>query len=379
MFTSYEDLTSPLHDDLPILGQDYSFGGVNGVLAPGAAMLAYADPRTTWEKTTTYNGGLDMALLANRLNMTVDVYKKRTTDILRTVNFPSQVGLSGPKRNVGTVDNTGLELTARYQDKIGEVEFGVNGNISYNKNKVVDLDGQILYDFDTNLSTITMEGLPISSHYLLQADGFFQNQEEIDNSAFQSNSTKPGYIKYKDINDDGIINGDDRVAIEESSAIPKYTYGFGFNVDYKGFSFRTAFQGIGGIQLYPTGNLAFPLNNGAGITEEWVNNTWTPENPNAKLPILTESTGGNDNFQKSDFWLKSGSYLRLKNMQLAYLLPESWTTKVKVSKVSVFVNAENILTFSKYKDFDPETISNYISLHHYPMLKTVSGGVNVTF
>src|SRR5690625_6605156 len=78
MFTSYEDLTSPLHDDLPILGQDYSFGGVNGVLAPGAAMLAYADPRTTWEKTTTYNGGLDMALLANRLNMTVDVYKKRT-------------------------------------------------------------------------------------------------------------------------------------------------------------------------------------------------------------------------------------------------------------------------------------------------------------
>src|SRR5690606_27108663 len=132
-----------------------------------------------------------MTLLANRLNLTVDVYKTRTTDILRTVNFPSQVGLTGPERNVGTVDNTGIELTGQYQDKIGEVDFGINGNIAYNKNKVIDLDGQILYDFDTNLSTITKEGLPISAHYLLQADGYFQSQEEVDNSAYQSNATKP--------------------------------------------------------------------------------------------------------------------------------------------------------------------------------------------
>jgi len=361
------------------LGQNYSFGGTNGLLAPGAAILAYSDPNTTWETTTTYNGGVDMALLKNRLNLTVDVYKKRTTDILRTVNFPSQIGLTGPKRNVGTVDNTGFELSGQYQDKVGEVGFGINGNISYNKNKVIDLDGQILYGFDTNLSTITKEGLPISSHYLLQADGYFQSQEEIDNSAYQSNATKPGYIKYKDINGDNIINGDDRVVIDESSAIPKYTYGFGFNVDYKGLSLRASFQGIGGIRLYPVGNLAYPFNNGAGITKEWVGNTWTPENPNAKLPIITESTGGNDNFQQSDFWLKSGSYLRLKNVQLAYLLPQEWTSKIGLSKVSVFVNAENFLTFSKYKDFDPETISNYNSLYHYPMLKTISGGVNVTF
>ena len=361
------------------LGQSYSFGGIKGVLAPGAAILAYSDPNTTWETTTTYNGGVDMALLESRLNLTVDVYKKRTTDILRTVNFPSQVGLTGPKRNVGTVDNTGFELTGQYQDKIGDVGFGINGNISYNKNKVIDLDGQILYNFDTNLSTITKEGLPISSHYLLQADGYFQSQEEIDHAAFQSNATRPGYIKYRDINGDNIINGDDRVMIEESSAIPKYTYGFGFNVDYKGLSLRASFQGIGGIRLYPVGNLAYPFNNGAGITTEWVDNTWTPENPNAKLPIITESTGGKDNFQQSDFWLKSGSYLRLKNVQLAYLLPQQWTSKINLSKVSVFVNAENLLTFSKYKDFDPETISNYSSLYHYPMLKTISGGINVTF
>src|SRR5690606_38026289 len=106
---------------------------------------------------------------------------------------------------------------------------------------------------------------------------------------------------------------------------------------------------------------------------------WTPEQPNARLPIVTESTGNKDNYEKSDFWLHDGSFLRLKSLQLAYLIPQKWTSSIKVSRVSVFVNAENFLTFTKYKDFDPETIINYSSLYHYPMLKTISGGINVTF
>lgn len=277
------------------------------------------------------------------------------------------------------MDNSGIELVAQYRNKIGEVNYGIQGNVSYNRNNVVDLDGQILYNFDTNLSTITKEGLPISAHYLLQSDGFFQNQEEIDNHAFQSNATRPGYIRYKDINGDNIINGEDRVAMNESSAIPKYTYGFGFNVAYKGFELKAAFQGIGGIKIYPTANLAYPFNNGAGATTEWLTDAWTPENPNAKLPIVTESTGNKDNFLQSDFWLRSGSYLRLKSLQLAYLVPQAWTSKIKIARLSVFVNAENYLTFSKYKGFDPETIINANSLYHYPMLKTISGGINVTF
>lgn len=362
------------------LGQNYSFGGINGLLASGAAANAYADPLTSWETTTTYNAGLDLELLQSKISVTADFYKKRTTGILRTVNLPSQVGgLAGPKRNVGTVDNSGIELVAQYRNKIGEVNYGIQGNVSYNRNNVVDLDGQILYNFETNLSTITKEGLPISAHYLLQSDGFFQNQEEIDNHAFQSNATRPGYIRYKDINGDNIINGEDRVAMNESSAIPKYTYGFGFNVAYKGFELKAAFQGIGGIKIYPTANLAYPFNNGAGATTEWLTDAWTPENPNARLPIVTESTGNKDNFLQSDFWLRSGSYLRLKSLQLAYLVPQAWTSKIKIARLSVFVNAENYLTFSKYKGFDPETIINANSLYHYPMLKTISGGVNVTF
>lgn len=355
------------------LGQDYSFGGT---LNSGAAVLDYADPNTHWETTTTYNGGLDVNLWSNRIGVTLDVYKKHTTDILRAVNIPAQVGnLGGPKMNVGTVDNTGIELTLQYRNNIGLFDYSVYGNVSYNKNKVVDLNGEIIY----GTGSITKAGLPIESFYVLQAEGYFQSEEEIARSAKQTGNPKPGYIKYRDVNNDGIINGDDRVVVDASSQMPKYTYGFGFNLGYKGISLSAAFQGISGVKVLPTANLAYPFNNGANATWEWATDTWTPENRNAKLPIVTTSTGGTGNFERSTFWIRDNSYLRMKNIQLGYALPERWLSKVKISKVSLFVNAQNLLTFSKYKDFDPEAILDQTSLYFYPMLKTYSGGLNVTF
>jgi TonB-linked SusC/RagA family outer membrane protein len=360
-----------------MLSQDYSF---NGVLSSGAAVTGYVDPFIGWESTTAYDVGTDIAVLNNRLSLTLDWYKKRTNGILRQVNLPDQVGnLNGPQKNVGTVDNTGIEVTLGYRDHIGEVDYEFNGNIAYNKNRVVDLGGQILYNDGTNLSTITKAGTQMNAYYMLQADGIFQSDAEVAASAFQSNATKAGYIRYKDQDKNGIINGDDRIIVSNSSIIPKYTFGFGFNVGYKGFSLSGFFQGVAGIKIYPTANLAFPFNNGANATWEWVTDSWTPDNPNARLPIVTESTGSQDNFQPSTFWLRDGSYLRMKNIQLAYNVPAKWLSKVKINRVNVFINAENWLTFTKYKDFDIESIVNASTLYHYPMLKTLSGGVNVTF
>jgi TonB-linked SusC/RagA family outer membrane protein len=359
------------------LGKNYSFGGV---LVSGAAATAYTDPNITWETTTTYDVGLDADLFKSKLSVTADVYKKRTTDILREVNIPAQIGgLVGPQENIGTMENTGYELTLEYRNSIGNFNYSVNGSVSYNKNKVVDIDGQILYDYNTNISTITEAGYPINSYYLLDAIGIFQSDDEVQKSAFQSNSTKAGYLKYRDVNGDGIINGDDRIIINTSTIIPKYTYGFGVDMNYKGFALTAFFQGVSGIKVYPTANLAFPFNNGADATWEWATDSWTPERTNAKLPIVTESTGGQDNFQPSTFWLRDGSYLRLKNIQLSYMLPQRWLKAANISKFSVFVNAENWVTFSKYKDFDPESILNASTLYHYPMLKTFSGGVQVIF
>ncbi len=359
------------------LGRDYSFGGT---LSSGAAATAYSDPNITWETTTSYNLGLDADLLKNRLSFTADIYKKRTTNILRSVNIPAQIGgLAGPQENIGTMENTGYELSLRYKNNINSLNYSITGNLSYNKNRVIDIDGQILYDYQTNLSTITQAGYPIDSYYLLDAVGIFQSDDEVANSAFQSNSTKAGYLKYRDVNKDGIINGDDRIIVNTSTIIPKYTFGFGIDLDYKGLSLSTLFQGVTGLKIYPTANLAFPFNNGAGATKEWGIDSWTPQRTDARLPIVTESTGGQDNFQPSTFWLRDGAYLRLKNVQLAYSLPERWLSAVKINKLSVFLNAENWITFSKYKDFDPESILNASSLYHYPMLKTFSGGVQVTF
>jgi hypothetical protein len=309
------------------------------------------------------------------------VYRKHTTDILRQVNLADQVGdLDGPQENLGVVDNDGLELSAQYRDNIGAFDYNVYGNVAYNRNRVKYLKGQILYNFGTNLSTITEKGRPLDAFYLYQAIGIFQSQQEVDNSPKQSGDTGPGWIKYKDVNGDGKIDGNDRVATNISSVTPKYTYGFGLDVSYKGISLNAFFQGVAGIKIFPTANFAFPLNNGAGATKEWLTQAWTPDHPNAKLPAIIEASyGSKENYLPSTFWLKNGSYLRLKSVQLSYALPERWVSRAKIQKLSVFLNAENWLTFAKYKEFDPESTVNVSSLYHYPMLKTLSGGINVTF
>ncbi|MGN6540353.1 MAG: SusC/RagA family TonB-linked outer membrane protein [Ginsengibacter sp.] len=359
------------------LGQDYSFGGA---LSSGAAATAYSDPNTSWETTNTYDAGLDATLWNNRINLTVDLYKKYTINILRAVNIPDQIGgLTGPSKNVGTMQNTGVEVTLGYHNNIGAFNYAFNGNIAYNKNKVIDLNGEILYNYNTNLATITEAGYPVNSYYIYDAIGIFQSAEEVSKSPFQSATTTAGDLKYRDVNNDGKITSDDRVIISTSTQIPKYTFGFGLDFGYKGFSLTAFFQGVAGLKIYPTANLAFPFNNGADATSEWVTDSWTPDRPNARLPHVTPSDVDDDNYVASDFWLRSGSYLRMKNIQLSYSLPAKWLSKAKIKNVSVYVNAENYLTFSKYKDFDPESILNASSLYHYPMLKTISAGINVTF
>lgn len=363
------------------LGHDYSFGGPNGVLASGAANTAYSEPNLSWETTTDYDLGIDVNFLNNKISLTADIYRKQTTGILRPINLAAQVGnLTGPQENVGSVNNDGIEIVAQYHDNVGDFTYNIYGNVAYNKNKVTDLNGQILYDYQTNLSTITKKGLPIDAFYLYQADGIFQSKDEVESSAYQSPDTKAGWIRYKDLNGDNKIDGDDRLPMGISSAFPKYTYGFGIKLGYKGINLDAFFQGVAGIKIFPTANYAFPLNNGAGATWEWVTDSWTPDRPNAKLPAIIESNyGSKENYLPSTFWLKDGDYLRLKNIQLSYELPEKWLSKVKINRLSVFVNAENWLTFAKYKEFDPESTVNVSSLYHYPMLKTFSGGLNITF
>ncbi len=354
------------------LGQDYSFGGTR---VPGAAVTGAVDPTMHWETAYTYNGGVDLNIWNNRVGVTLDAYLRRTNDILYRTNLPAQVGnLAGPIRNIATADNKGIELTLQYRNNFRSLNYNIWGNVSYNKNEVVSVNDENRISG----STITKAGYAMNSFYVLQSDGYFQNQDEIDKHAEQPGNPRPGFIRYKDQNGDGVINGDDRVIVNASGIVPKYNFSFGFNLDWKGISLTSAWQGVAGIKVYPRANLAVPFNNGANATWEWTRDTWTPENPNARLPLLT--IGDQANFtQLSDFWLRSGNYLRLKNLQLAYSIPKSLMDRLKMTKITVYANAENLVTISKYKDMDPESLVNRNDLYTYPMMKTFTAGVNVTF
>ncbi len=363
----------PLYSYLNVvaLGSDYSFGNV---IQPGAATTAYNDPAISWETTTNYNAGIDLEAWSGKLGMEFDIFSRKTTGILRQVAIPSQVGaLEGPSRNIGAVNNSGFELSLSHRNRFNEFRYELRGGLSYVKNEVKDLKGETVISG----RRILKEGAPIDAYYILHADGIYQNQEEIKNSATVSSAVKPGYLKYKDINNDGKINGDDRIVT--GSSIPKWNYSFMINLSYKRLSLNTFLQGVQGISIYPTANLAYPVNNGAGLTKEWATDAWTPENTGARLPILTTPQGASENYQNSTFWLRDASYLRVQNVQLSYAFPEQMLGKAKINKLNLFVNLQNFFTFSKYKDSDPERNIKQDTLYDYPLLKTLSFGLSASF
>lgn len=362
------------------LGYDYSFGST---VMPGAAITKYNDPSLTWETTATANIGIDAYLLDNSLGVSFEVFKKRTTDILHNVNIPTQVGnLIGPLKNIGTVDNKGYELGLSYRNAVGPVSFELSGSLTKIKNEVIDLNGEIIYEYGgrSQGGTIIKEGYPIQSYYLLHATGIFNTQEEIDNHAFQTADTKPGYVKFEDVNNDGIINQDDRV-IMDHNRIPDYTSSFNLSLTYKNFNVSAFFNGVLGVYTFRAQPGDVPFWYGTGITEKWVNNTWTPDNMDAKLPILTTYEDAvNTNFRSSDFLLFNSSYMRLKNLQISYNLSAHLLDAVHISSAKIFVNAENLWTLTKMDGFDPERdMSTDNAYYDYPSVKTFTCGIEIDF
>lgn len=361
------------------LGQDYSFGQS---VESGAAVTQASDPNVTWETTTTANLGIESSFFRNKLGVDIDLFQKRTSDILRPVAIPSQVGnLGGPLRNIGTVDNKGLEIGLVHRNDLGDFSYQLSGSITWIKNEVVDLNEQeiIWTGYRGTGSYIIKEGHPIDSSYLLDAVGIFQSQQEIDSHAFQSNDTKPGYLKYRDVNGDGVINQDDRVI--GPSLIPDYTYAFNIDLNYKAVQLTANFNGVQNVVSYPFHIGVVPFWFGTAVTEDWVNNSWTPERgDNATLPIMTTYEGAIDtNFRNSNFWLKDSSYLRLKNLQITYTLPVNVTNVLGIRSARVYVNGQNLLTFSPLKDFDPERNIGQSNYYEYPSVKTYTAGVQIDF
>lgn len=352
----------------------------NNSVVAGSAVTTLSDPNISWETTTIKNIGLDLGLWNNKLEITIDVFDKATTDILARINVPGQVGnLTGPITNLYSMSNKGYEFSISHRNSLGDLTYRISGNVASVKNNVDFLDGDIQYETNAygNISVI-MEDYPVNSWFLYEAIGIFKDGEEVLNSPFQHVKTAPGDIKYRDYNEDDKIDINDMRVMGRS--VPKYTYGFNIDVDYKGFDLNAFFQGVQGIDIYPWHNVSFPLFNGAGITKEHFANSWTPENPDAKYPRLSlYKRGSQINAANSTFWLKDASYLRMKNLQIGYTFPAELVNKINVSKVRIYINAQNYLTFAKYKVTDPEKNIERQNIFEYPTTKILSTGVNIIF
>jgi TonB-linked SusC/RagA family outer membrane protein len=358
------------------INQGYSF---NNTTVPGSAVIALSDQNISWETTTVSNIGLDLGLWNGLLGITVDAYNKKTTDILARINVPAQVGnLQGPVTNLYSMSNKGLEITVTHEKALGKYfRYNLGAGIAFNKNKVDFLNGDVQYSGDGSLWAIK-EGYPVNSYYLYVAEGIFQSQDEIDKHAFQSNVTAPGDIKYKDLDGNGKIDSDDRIITGRT--VPQYTYNFNLGVSYRKFNLTAFFQGVQGIDMYPIYNLSFPLYNGAGLTKDQLENSWTPDHPDARYPRLGEPKRGSGiNYKNSTFWLRDASYLRIKNILLSYDIPVYVLDLIHIKKARLFVNAQNYLTFSKYKNTDPERNTFQQDISEYPTVKTITVGVNINF
>lgn len=354
----------------------YPFGGS---LQQGVGPREIANSKLKWETTTISNIGLDLAFLSRRLTLSAEYFDKTTSDILTKIPIPLVLGnFSPPWQNIAEMENKGFEFQLGYQGNIGQdFSYHFAGNLSTVKNNVTKFNGEQ----SISGPSITEEGSAFNSFYLLEFDRIIQDQSEIDQliadgytfGSYVGGTPEPGDMLYKDANGDMIFDDQDRV-VKSYSALPKVTYGFNFNVAYKGFDLNVVAQGAEGVKQYwgNDGFNTFNINEGF-LQRKEILNRWTPENRSTVYPRLRTS-GSALNTVYSDYWLHDTSYFRIKSLQLGYVLPQDVTSKFKVDRLRLYTNLENYFTFTSFDGYNPENAA--VS---YPLMKQWVVGLNLTF
>lgn len=368
-------------------GRDYTIG-TTGSVTIGSSPDAPSNPDLKWEETSQLNIGFDSRLF-QRFNVAFDWYKKETTGILQSVTIPGYVGAVGsPTGNVADMKNTGIDLEVGYNKQFNEVNFSLNGNVSYLENEVtflgngVDfLSGGESIQSSTYPITRTQVGQAVNSFYGFKTNGIFQNQAEIDayvnssGTVIQPNA-RPGDFKWKDLDDDGNIDADDRTFL--GSSIPKFTFGITLNMDYKNFDFMVFAQGASGNKIFQ-GLRRLDIENANYQTTAL--GRWVGEGTSNSFPRLTSNDSNNNFSNPSDFYLEDGDYLRFKTIQVGYTVPSKIVSKYHIDKLRIYFTAENLFTFTKYSGYDPEIGGGVFGIDrgYYPQAKTNQIGINLQF
>jgi TonB-linked SusC/RagA family outer membrane protein len=363
----------------------YGFGNAG----QAASFLGMGNPDIRWETSTMTNLGADVTLFNNRLSLTYDYFNKVTDDILLDLPAPSLFGAWPPTQNAGKVKNRGWELQASYRFGNGDFKHSVSFNLSDNLNEVVDIKGKVFMT-EADRTFITKEGFPISSYYGLQSDGFYQSLQDIKDHPKPTfvNEVHPGDIKYVDRNQDGKIDNNDRYIM--GNPFPRYTFGFNYGLNWKGFDAYVLVQGVGKRTLYLRGEGVEAFHNNWDDVYKQHLDRWTPTNPDASYPRLTTGAASTNNNAGSDFWLLNAAYARLKNLQLGYSLPGRLLQPIGIEKCRFYITGQNLFTLTKMNNgFDPEITelnsslqisnSNSNSGRVYPTLKVFAVGVDVNF
>jgi TonB-linked SusC/RagA family outer membrane protein len=368
--------TVPLYSYYASLSQgSYTFGGA---AVQTFAQTALADPNITWETNTQTDLGVEGQLFGNKVNFSIDYYKKRTDGILLALPLPVVTGFASSTQNAGVMDNKGWEFMLGYRNNDHKLQYSFNGNLAINKNEVIDLKGAgpfINSSYDLDPRYIVKVGLPFNAHWGYKTDGYFQNAADIANYPTIATNTKPGDVRYVDLNKDGKINADDWTMI--GNPFPKFTFGMTSELNYGAFTLNVFFQGAAEVDTRLSGALS-EIGIYEGFTHKLVtDNYWTPERPNALFPLPRKSD--DRNVRTNDRLIIDGSYVRLKNLQLVYSVPSTFAKRLGLSNARVYVSGTNLLTFSKMNDWnlDPEAESGRAI--YYPQTSLYTFGLNLNF
>lgn len=366
--------------------------GKNQDIVPGVAPTSLPNPNLKWEMTEQTNLGFDANFFKNRLAFSMNYYIKNTKDMIVRVPIPGFSGISTPPYvNAGSMKNNGWEFDISYNGHVGEFKYAINGNVAFNKNKLISLgEGSeiISGSFSSDGSqvggkntTITRPGDPVGSFYGWITDGIFQNQQEISEHATQLTSTRPGDIRFVDLNDDGKIDGLDRTII--GNPWPVAIYGLNASVEYRGFDFSIFFQGNAGNDIYNGIRTVYAISNTTHnyleeVLDRWRGEGTSFENPRAIYRDVPE------NSRVSNRWIEDGSFLRLKNMTVGYTLPVSFVNQFNINNLRLCISGTNLFTLTKYKGIDPEVgsssdLATGIDYNIYPVARTITLGINLTF
>lgn len=357
----------------------------NNNVYPGLYIDKFADSKLKWEKTHQFNVGLDVGLWNNRLMLVYDFYHSKTVDLLLNVPIPVLTGFTSTLTNIGQLQNRGMELNITSKNLTGDFEWVTDFNISGNRNKVLKL-GQNNAPIDvTDNSAIsrTEVGQPIGNFFGYIFDGVIMNEAELSQYPCPSNS-EPGDPRVRDVNGDGKITPEDRTTL--GNAQPDFIWGLTNTFTYKGFDLSIMLQGVQGAEIFNQEARFTKIFSGNRNAYDFVSNYWKSEsNPgNGKIfkPRVDQNTL---QAQSSSYWVEDGSFIRIRNLRLGYRIPQQLVRKLSASSMKVYVNVENLYTFSDYPNYDPEASSfqrgTLIGFDYgtYPNPRTITFGLNVSF